>query len=180
MTPALQSRPSAAIRSCLQLYPTVDARTVRLRLEPDRVTRCLDLTRDELQQAHPGCAAHLAGGLANGCQRNGGYRGELDVVVPDHRDVLGHPHPPAQQAVHHTAREVVVRRDDAVGSPALGTLRDPGAHRDAALQGRALTPHQLEAHAGVSLHRLPGALQPLAHLPHLLARAEEGEPRPAE
>ena len=54
------------------------------------------------------------------------------------------------------------------------------APMDAPLQSRPLTPHQLEADAGVSLDRLPDALQPLAHLPHLFARAEEGEPRPAQ
>ena len=147
-----------------------------LRVEPDRMTRRLHLARDQLHEAKSSGTAHLARRLAHRGQRHRGDGGELDVVVPHHRDVLGHPHPAAQEAVHHAAGQMVIGRHDPIRTLALGTLRDPGAHGHAAIQGRPLAPHQLEADAGMVLDRLADAFEPLAHLPDLFARAQEREP----
>jgi hypothetical protein len=130
-----------------------------------------------LEQPH-GRLGQLGQRLAHRGDRHRGGRGEIDVVVPDDRDVLRHAdvvH--AHQAVHHADGDHVVRAEDPVRPQIGGASAHEFAHPGALRKRQVVGVDDLERRVWHLAHRPARAFHPVVDLSH--RAADQGEPTPA-
>jgi hypothetical protein len=126
------------------------------------------VARGGLLEQHPrGGAAELLAGLADRRKRHRGGRGEVDVVVADDRDLLGHADLVAGHLLQDAERDQVVGAEHRGGPVRRRQGRDvracllPGGH----VQRPDVDDVQVAGRAADPLEGAQRALEPVGHLP---------------
>jgi hypothetical protein len=131
-----------------------------------------------LLEQHPrGGAAELLAGLADRRERHGGGRGEVDVVVADDRDLLGHADLVAGHLLQDAERDQVVGAEHRGGPVRRRQGRDvracllPSGH----VQRPDVDHLQLTGRAAGPFEGTQRALEPVGHLPDGVRAADVGD-----
>lgn len=122
--------------------------------------------------------AELASRLAHRAERHRGGRREVDVVVPDDGELVGDGDPQRDALLEQPQRQQVVGAERGGGPQLRGHAGQPLTGGPALVDRErcGLDDDQVRRAALPLSHRLPGSVQPVAHLPERARPADERDP----